>query len=205
MKNNFDIRILTDRYDTIGIDIGKTNELDIGCGKGGFTCALAQKYPERAVFAADVMLGRLRKLGSRISRTGISNITLLRVDACALPAYILPDSSIDRIHILCPDPWPKARHRGNRLMSSEFIGKLLRILNPGGVVHFATDDVPYLNSVVSLFSQDISYIRDDSAIADLSDIKSDFEIKWESEGTRVEHSGWRKVERHEHRTLNSEH
>ncbi len=194
MKKNFNIRILTDRYECLPVGTDSMNELDIGCGKGGFTCALASRYPDRRIFAADIMLGRLRKLGSRMERTGISNITLLRTDVWALAAYVLPDISFDRVHILCPDPWPKDRHRANRLLSSEFIGRLLRILKPDGVIHFATDDVNYFSSATELFSQNKSYTRDDSSISDLTDIKSDFEIKWESEGTMVAHSGWRKAE-----------
>lgn len=190
MKKIGNICILTDCFECMDIDTERFNELDIGCGKGGFTCALAGKYPDRMIFAADVMLGRLRKLESRSLRTGLSNIGLLRVDAWQLAGHIIPDRSFDRIHVLCPDPWPKARHRGNRLLSSEFIGRLLRILKYNGVVHFATDDENYFNSVKGLFSRNTSYIRDDSRLVDIADIKSDFENKWEAEGTSVEHSAW---------------
>ncbi len=190
MKKIGGISILTDCYECLDIDPAGINELDLGCGKGGFTCVLAGKYPERNIFAADVMLGRLRKLEKRAGRLGLSNIGLLRVDAWNLAGHFLPDSALDRIHILCPDPWPKDRHRGNRLLSSEFIGRLLRVLKKGGVVHFATDDRNYFGSVTRLFEGNASYIRDDSKISDILDIKSDFENKWESEGTSVLHSAW---------------
>lgn len=165
-------------------------ELDLGCGKGSFTTALASRYPERMVFAADVMIGRLRKLVKRNGREDISNMFLLRVEASFLVTAMLPDSSVNRLHILCPDPWPKAKHRGNRLVSSEFLGQIHRVLKSDGIFHFATDDDPYWNSVTSLVGPSLLFKEEPSAISDLSDIKSDFERRWLEEGRSVRHAAW---------------
>ncbi|HCE46083.1 MAG TPA: hypothetical protein DET40_21270 [Lentisphaeria bacterium] len=190
MKKFGSIHVLTDCFSCFDIDPRHVNELDLGCGKGGFTCTLAAKYPGRRIFAADVMLGRLRKLERRIARESLANIELLRTDAWNLVGYSLPDESLDRMHILCPDPWPKEKHRGNRLLCSEFIGRLLRVMKKNGTVHFATDDKSYFRSVTGLFSRSTHYLRDDKRLSDIMDIKSDFENKWEAEGTSVEHSAW---------------
>ncbi len=193
MKKIGDIFILTDCYCCYETGKAPFHELDLGCGKGGFTRELSSKYPERRILAADVMIGRLRRLEKRIKATGISNIELLRIDAWNLIGYTLPDESVDRIHILCPDPWPKARHKQYRLLSSEFIGRMLRVLKKNGTVHFATDDRNYFESVQNLFRQNPCYTREDSLIADIAVIRSDFEKKWESEGTGVTHAAWRRV------------
>ena len=97
------INILTSSYCHY-LPAGKHVELDMGCGAGSFTVALAAKYPEYEVIAADVMLGRLRKVVKKAERAGLDNVSVLRVEARSLIAMMLPDSSIDRIHILCPDP-----------------------------------------------------------------------------------------------------
>ncbi len=193
MKKIGDIFLLTDCYCCYETDKSPLRELDLGCGKGGFTRELSSKYPEREILAADVMIGRLRRLEKRIKASGISNIKLLRIDAWNLIGYTLPDASLDRIHILCPDPWPKARHKQYRLLSSEFIGRMLRVLKKNGTVHFATDDRNYFESVEKLFSCNHSYRREDSLISDIAVIRSDFEKKWESEGTGVTHAAWRRV------------
>jgi tRNA (guanine-N7-)-methyltransferase len=193
MKKIGDIFILTDCYCRYETAKEVCHELDLGCGKGGFTRELSSKYPERRILAADIMIGRLRRLEKRIKATGISNIALLRIDAWNLIGYTLPDESLDRIHILCPDPWPKARHKQYRLLSSEFIGRMLRVLKKNGAVHFATDDRNYFESVEKLFRRNSSYVREDSLIADIAVIRSDFEKKWESEGTGVTHAAWRRV------------
>ena len=103
-------------------------ELDLGCGVGSYTAELAKRYPERKILAADVMVGRLRKLVKRCRRMGIGNMTILRTEARHLVAFMLPDESVDRLHLLCPDPWPKGRHSGHRLLTSDFVSQLHRVL-----------------------------------------------------------------------------
>ena len=118
-------------------------ELDLGCGVGSYTAELAKRYPERKILAADVMVGRLRKLVKRCRRMGIGNMTILRTEARHLVAFMLPDESVDRLHLLCPDPWPKGRHSGHRLLTSDFVSQLHRVLKKDGIFHFSSDDEPY--------------------------------------------------------------
>ena len=119
------IHILNTRYclmdDVLQPEPGRRVELDLGCGSGGFTVALAKSKPDALIFGADVMLGRLRKVEKLGRRNGVSNMELLRVEARHLMSIIIPDNYFDRVHILCPDPWPKHKHKGNRLMSSDFM------------------------------------------------------------------------------------
>ncbi|OGV37769.1 MAG: hypothetical protein A2020_05245 [Lentisphaerae bacterium GWF2_45_14] len=168
-------------------------ELDLGCGKGAFSTALARKYPETMVFSVDVMIGRLRKLVKRKNRENIANMFLLRGEASFFVTIMLPDSSVDRLHILFPDPWPKNKHRGNRLVSSEFLGQIHRVLKDGGVFHFATDDDSYYKSVTSIVGPSGIFREEPSAISDLSDIKTDFERRWLEEDRAVNHMSWVKL------------
>ena len=96
------------------------------------------------------MIGRLRKLVNKTKNAGITNIKLLRTEARALVCLSLPHKSIDRVHILCPDPWPKHKHKGERLMSSEFIYRLSLVLKDNGVLHFSTDDTRYFKATCDL-------------------------------------------------------
>jgi tRNA (guanine-N7-)-methyltransferase len=192
MKNT-EIQILTE-YKKIDLP-ERFVELDIGCGKGSFTASLAEKYPDRHILAADVMIGRLRKLNKRVNRMELGNMELLRVEAGALINYFLPPGSINRIHILCPDPWPKAKHKGHRLISSEFISRLTVVLKHNGVFHFSTDDEPYFKSAVKIVEvSGLFETRDFSLIEDIRDIKSDFERIWESKGKAVHHISWQKCD-----------
>lgn len=190
------IRDLTDCYVTIPeVMPGEDGivELDLGCGKGLFTTRLAQRYPDRTIIAGDVMIGRLRKLYGRNIREGVENLTPLRVEARHLLGYMLPDNSIDRLHILCPDPWPKDKHRANRLLCADFMAHVHRVIKPDGCFHFSSDDIPYLEIVKRVVAASGLFEQDNSLISDISDIKTDFEIRWLDQGKQVHHIAWRKL------------
>ncbi|MGL4854434.1 MAG: tRNA (guanine(46)-N(7))-methyltransferase TrmB [Lentisphaeria bacterium] len=169
-------------------------ELDMGCGKGGFTIALAQRYPDRKIIGADIMIGRLRKIHNRLRDhyPNVKNVQLLRAQAVELIGFQLPRFSIDRLHILCPDPWPKSRHRAKRLLCSEFFGRLANVIKPGGVLHISTDDVPYLEFILEAIKGCRYFEEDKSAIEDIADIKTDFEIHWAKQGKPTTHLAYRR-------------
>ena len=190
MDKNDGINILGGSYSKLALP-DKEIELEIGCGKGSFTVELAKRDPGRLILAADVMLGRLRKLHKKRSRMELANMKILCVEAGMLVNILMPMRSITRIHVLCPDPWPKEKHKGHRLISSEFIGRLAQILVEGGVFHFATDDVPYFDSATNIVKASGLFGSSDlSLIADIADVKSDFELMWETSGRTVQHAVW---------------
>src|SRR5690606_19073962 len=63
----------------------------------------------------------------------------------------LPDASLDRIFILFPDPWPKARHHKRRLIQADTIAELTRVLRPGGRLRFASDWADYVDWSLARF------------------------------------------------------
>ncbi len=194
---NKKINILTDKYallDTL-IDwpADKITELDLGCGKGSFSTQLALRYPERFILSADIMIGRCRKLFKRNEREGIENSEVLRVEARHLIGCMMKDNSLDRLHVLCPDPWPKDRHSHNRLICSNIVTHIHRILKPGGVFHFATDDEPYWEIATNLFAKANIFTVDNSRLDDIKDIKTDFEKRWNEQGKEVHHIAYIKA------------
>ena len=168
-------------------------ELDLGCGAGSFTAELARRYPERTVLAADVMVGRLRKLVKRCDRLKLGNLEVCRTEARHLVALMLPDGALDRLHLLCPDPWPKGRHRSHRLLASDFTAQLHRVLKQDGVFHFSSDDEYYCDAVRRVIAASNLFAECPEAIADLTDIRSDFELRWNAEGKPVHHVAYRRI------------
>jgi tRNA (guanine-N7-)-methyltransferase len=63
----------------------------------------------------------------------------------------LPDSCLDRVIVLFPDPWPKTRHKKRRLVEPGFIAEAARLLKPGGRLRFATDWADYADWTLERF------------------------------------------------------
>ena len=185
------IENLNGEFRQVEIDPAVHNELDLGCGKGGFLLELAARYPERVIYGLDVMIPRLRKIQNKCRNRKLKNVHLWRANAWAMVGIHLPDHCLDRVHVLCPDPWPKAKHRANRLLSAEFLGRLSRKIKPGGYLHLATDNKPYWELMCQNITHVPVYKADDSGIDDIRDIKTDFERGYEEMGITVPHRAWR--------------
>jgi len=186
------VHMLTNRWVTIDPWFGRPRrplELDLGCGKGGFAIALAERHPERLVLAGDVMIGRLRRVVNKALQRGIDNFEVLRANSLDLVGYQLPDACADRVHVLCPDPWPKARHRCRRLVNGDFLVRVARVLVPGGVLHLATDDPAYLEFMLAAIRPLPFFVRDQdgATIADLGGLRTEFELNWLRQGKTVPH------------------
>ena len=186
------IEIYTDRYCRLELD-APCVELDLGCGVGSFTSALARRFPERLILGADVMLGRLRKLVRRNDRLGLTNCRVLRVEARQLLTIMLPDRSLDRIHLLCPDPWPKERHQRHRLLTSDFTAQLHRVLKEDGIFHFSSDDVNYREAVKRILAASGLFEEISCPPDELPAVPTDFEQRWLEAGKDVLHLYCRKL------------
>lgn len=118
--------------------------LEIGCGKGGFACDMAEKYPERAFFAmekiANVMICALEKAKACADARPADNLRFMIADARELAEWFAPHS-VDYLYLNFSDPWPKARHAERRLTYRAFLHTYLSLLKEDGMLQFKTDNV----------------------------------------------------------------
>lgn len=169
----------------------KSVEIDLGCGDGSFTEALAKLHLDRIILAVDTLGGRLEKLRKKACRSGLQNLIIIKSEASFFIQIMLPDNSADAIHLLCPDPWPKEKHRFHRILSSEFAATISRKLKESGIFHFSTDHRPYFDSAKTIFNLNNSF--EEIAIpTQLTPLKSDFELQWLSQKKEVKHLCWQK-------------
>jgi tRNA (guanine-N7-)-methyltransferase len=122
-------------------------EIDLGCGDGSFLVAMARAFPERCFLGVERLLGRVRKVCKCLCREGLANARVLRLESRYTVEWLLPPGSVARLHLLCPDPWPKARHHHRRLVQPGFLAAVWEALQPGGEFLFKTDDPAYFTWV----------------------------------------------------------
>ena len=147
----------TDYFRTLEVreifdDASKPLEIDLGCGDGEFLVEMAAHCPERNFLGVERLIGRIEKTAKMIKQRGLSNARVLRLESLYTIAWLLPQQSVSRLHLLCPDPWPKKKHEERRLVRMpQFHAALQRVLVPDGEFLLKTDDTPYFENALESF------------------------------------------------------
>lgn len=114
-------------------------ELEIGCGKGGFVCALAERHPEINYLALEKMSNVILTPLEEVKRRGIGNIRFLNIRAECLPCYV-PEGALDKIYLNFSTPLPKLGYASQRLTHRNFLKMYQKLLRPGGRILQKTDN-----------------------------------------------------------------
>jgi tRNA (guanine-N7-)-methyltransferase len=167
-------------------------EIDLGAGDGGFIAALAQQRPEMNFLAVERLLGRARKIARKAAREKLDNLKVLRLESAYVVEYLLPPGSVSVIHLMFPDPWPKRRHWGNRIIQPEFMTAVATALKTGGEFRFTTDHEEYFN-LGSLIIDGCADLSRAPLWKFENDPPTDFQKGFEAEGRKTYRARWSKV------------
>ena len=126
--------------------------MEIGFGMGEATALIGKAFPETGFLAVDVHRPGVGKLFALIHEHGLKNLRVIQGDAHLILHDMIPDRSLDGIHLFFPDPWPKARHNKRRIVNAAFLGQIAPKLKDGGFIHIATDWVPYAEWIEEVFA-----------------------------------------------------
>jgi tRNA (guanine-N7-)-methyltransferase len=122
--------------------------LEIGCGNGAATAALAAVDPAQDVLAVDVHTAGVAALLRRCEDAGLENVRVGVGDGLVVLRDMLAASSLDEVRVWFPDPWPKTRHHKRRLLTVASVALTADRLRPGGRLRVATDDAAYAAQVL---------------------------------------------------------
>ena len=126
--------------------------LEIGFGMGEATALIARDFPNTGYLAVEVHKPGIGKLMARIEELALSNIRIIEGDAHPIITTMIPDKSVDGVHLFFPDPWPKKRHHKRRIVNTEFLALIHPKIKDGGFFHIATDWVPYAEHIAEVFA-----------------------------------------------------
>ena len=149
-------------------------EVELGSGDGLFLTQWAQAHPDRNFLGVERLLGRLRKLDRKGQRLGLTNLRLTRIEAGYFLGFLLPAQSVQALHLYFPDPWPKRKHRKNRLVQESFTKAAARVLAAGGFIYLRTDDADYFAQMREVFAANERFHAVETPVQ-LSAVVTDFE------------------------------
>ncbi|MDZ7686709.1 MAG: tRNA (guanosine(46)-N7)-methyltransferase TrmB [Gammaproteobacteria bacterium] len=121
--------------------------IEIGFGMGDSLFELAHSQPERNFIGIEVHPPGVGHLLIRASEAGLDNLKLFNADGIDVMRDAIPESCAEQILIFFPDPWHKKKHHKRRLLNRDYFTLLASRLQPGGIIHIATDWEPYAESI----------------------------------------------------------
>jgi Predicted S-adenosylmethionine-dependent methyltransferase len=127
--------------------------LELACGGGEYTVALAKNFPNRNFIGVDVKGNRLWKGAKTALEENLGNAAFLRTRIEIIEHFFAP-GEVDEIWITFPDPFPRASKENRRLTSAFFLEKYRQILRPGGTVHLKHDDTDFYGFTLDSIAAD---------------------------------------------------
>ena len=118
--------------------------LEIGFGGAEHLVHEALAHPGWGFLGVEPFQNGLAKAVAAVDAHALSNVRLHGEDAGPLLDW-LPASSLARIDLLYPDPWPKRRHWKRRFVNPANLDRIARALVPGGLFRFASDIPDYVD------------------------------------------------------------
>lgn len=166
-------------------------EVDLGCGDGAFLVEIAALHPERNFLGIERLPGRVATACRKITRAGLGNARMLRVENSYAVGRLLPSGSVRIFHLLFPDPWPKRRHARRRLVTKIFFADIYQALEPDGELRIATDQRDYFVEIERLAAQ-AALFQLEAAPGEPAN-SSTFEKRFTRAGEKIYRLGLRKV------------
>lgn len=169
-----------------GLEEAPRRVLEIGFGRGEFLLEMATREPEVQFIGIEVSWKRTLKMARKVARAKLDNVRL--VDGIAEQAIqiLFEPESLDAIWINFSDPWPKVRHAHRRVIQAGFVGDAAVALKPSGVLHVATDDVPYAHQMNDVLSRERRLVNLHAPLPFLPEVddrpRTGYEEQWRAVG-----------------------
>jgi tRNA (guanine-N7-)-methyltransferase len=117
--------------------------LEIGAGKGGFACAMAERHSDTAYYAMERVTDCVVLCAEKASSGEFGELNNLRflIDTADNLMHVFPKGSIDAIYLNFSDPWSKKGYAKRRLTHRRYLSMYMNLLRDGGYIRFKTDNV----------------------------------------------------------------
>lgn len=131
--------------------------LEIGFGAGEHLAWQARHHPDTGIIGCEPFINGMAALLSQVAADDLSNVRVFDDDARLLMNG-LAKASVDRLFVLFPDPWPKTRHHKRRVINSETLDVMARILSDGAELRLATDHMGYCRWMIEHLARHPAFV-----------------------------------------------
>ncbi len=179
--------------------------LELGCGRGEYSVALARRDPARNVVGVDIKGHRFWHGAKTAEDEGLTNLAFLRARIEYIDHYFGPDE-VDCVWLTFSDPQPQNNKGTKRITSPVFLRRYSRFLKPDGRVHVKTDSELLFETTRDQASEagfEVTLASDDvhgrlvhevpPGLAELLSLRTLYEQRWISRGARIRYLELRRV------------
>ena len=164
--------------------------VELGCGKGEYTIAMAKRYPNMNFIGVDRKGARLWRGCKDAIEGNLSNVAFLRIAIDNIFYYFNP-GEVKEIWVTFPDP--QLKNERKRLVSPRFVGIYRQILpETGGILNLKTDSRELFDYVVETAPQEqwgllehIVDVYNEPSDPILTEVQTFYERKWLLEGKKI--------------------
>lgn len=135
----------TIKLDALFSSASQRRWLEIGFGGGEHLAQQAAACPDVGLIGCEPYVNGVARL---LSLIGDADNVRVVIDDARLLLKALPAASLEKIFVLFPDPWPKARHQKRRIVNPETVSDMARLLRSGGELRLASDIMSYARAML---------------------------------------------------------
>lgn len=165
-------------------------EFEIGFGSGEHLAWQAAQRPDTGFIGCEPFLNGVVGALGHVRDAKLANVRLHMGDALSVLDR-LPDTSLDRLYLLHPDPWPKARHAKRRMVNPGPLDVIAAKLKPGGEFRLGTDDPTYCRWSMMVMRKRRDFAWTASCAKDFLERAPDWpKTRYEAKARRQGHEVW---------------
>lgn len=168
---------------------GEDVVLEIGCGWGQYTLALARKHPERNFVGVDRKGDRIWMGAREALEEGLENVRFLQVNVVDLGEWFA-EEEVSEIWVTFPDPQPKPSKANQRLISHKTLEVYRSICKKGATVHLKTDNLAFFEQALEVVGECEEVIWDVHGMVEVPEklqILTYYEQKFMAEGVPIKY------------------
>jgi tRNA (guanine-N7-)-methyltransferase len=165
--------------------------LELGCGKGEYTIALSQRYPDKNFIGVDIKGARLWKGAKYATENALPNVAFLRTRIEFITS-LFAENEVSEIWVTFADPQPNKPKK--RLTSHQFLAKYKTFLKPDGIIHLKTDSILLHESTLEVIQEgghklleanNDSYAPESHVAEEITSIKTFYESQFLAKGMPI--------------------